>query len=68
MTQHGSNPENDPELEHDAIWQGMIKDGLPLDRDSYIFQNWLGEKPDPWTYEHEMQLPKHLRQDIPEEG
>jgi hypothetical protein len=40
----------------DPVLRGMLRDGIPLTRETYIFANW-DKKPDPWTAEHESQLP-----------
>jgi hypothetical protein len=44
----------------DPILEGMIRDNLPLTRDTYIFLNW-DKRPNPWTAEHEEQVPDIFR-------
>ena len=39
----------------------MREEGLPLTREVYIQLNWWGEKPHPWTAEHEEELPPQFR-------
>ena len=41
------------------LW--MKANGVPLTRANFIGANW-GEMPDPWTPEHEAELPSELRQ------
>jgi hypothetical protein len=56
-----------PELlqaaKHDAILQHMIKEGLPLNRETWIGLAYGGarEIPKPWTAEDEMQVPAPWR-------
>lgn len=41
----------------DMILQGMLRRGLPLNRETYIAMNWPDE-PAEWTAEHEEQVPE----------
>jgi hypothetical protein len=51
----------------DHILKFMMDNGLPLGRDTYIAINW-GEEPEPWTHEHEDELPEFMqRNDAVEE-
>ena len=36
----------------------MIKEGLPLDRETWMDLDWLGHPPKPWCIEHEMEVPE----------
>lgn len=44
----------------DPVLETMLKDNMPLNRSTYIGLNW-GGKPDPWTAEHEAEIPEPLR-------
>jgi hypothetical protein len=39
----------------------MLERGLPLDRETYLAMNWGADLPEPWTAEHEEQVPEPLR-------
>lgn len=39
----------------------MINHGRPLTRDNYILHNWGPEPPEPWTAEHEAEIPEPLQ-------
>jgi hypothetical protein len=39
----------------------MIDKGVPLTRNAYLFGAWGHEMPDPWTYEHEAEVPACFR-------
>lgn len=39
----------------------MRKNGVPLTRENYLHMAYLGEIPDPWTSEHEAELPKQFQ-------
>jgi hypothetical protein len=39
----------------------MIKHGIPLNRETWITMNYLGHPPDPWTAEHEGEVPAPWR-------
>jgi hypothetical protein len=45
----------------DLVLQFMKKHNLPVTRESYIAFAYCSEPPDPWTWEHEEDLPEHLR-------
>jgi hypothetical protein len=45
----------DPVVEH------MLKNGVVVTRENYIFCNWGTTPPDPWTIDEEDQLPKELQ-------
>ena len=44
-----------------AIIEGMRLYGIPITRKNYIESAWT-ETPDPWTPEHEDELPEFLQQ------
>jgi hypothetical protein len=52
----------DPELlhaaQHNPMLAYMIKNGLPLTRQTWIDLNWGGDTPKPWTAEDEAELPE----------
>jgi len=35
--------------------------GIPLSRNAYLIGTWGAEMPDPWTYEHEAEVPECFR-------
>ena len=39
----------------------MIKHNLPLTRATYISMAYLGHPPEPWTAEHEYELPRSFQ-------
>jgi hypothetical protein len=51
-----------PTLKH------MIKNGLPLTREKFISMNYLGHPPEPWTDEHEAELPEPFQLHPQDEG
>jgi hypothetical protein len=46
---------------HDPTLDYMIKKGIPLTRERWIKLNWLGDPPEPWCIEHEMEMPEFLQ-------
>jgi hypothetical protein len=44
----------------DPILHAMLEDGIPITRENYVEFN-LGEQPEPWTAEHEAELPEELQ-------
>jgi hypothetical protein len=52
----------DPRLLEAARYSGtlrhMIQDGLPLTREKWISMNYMGQPPEPWTAEHEAEVPE----------
>jgi hypothetical protein len=56
-TQAASVPDAD---EDDIIVQGLKRRGLAVTRENYIDRNWP-ETPEPWTAEHEAELPASLQ-------
>jgi hypothetical protein len=44
-----------------ATLDGMLKRGEPITRENFIANNW-GDMPDPWTAEHEQEMPPDLRE------
>jgi hypothetical protein len=42
----------------DPIVARMLERNLPLHRDTYLTLNWGPDQPDPWTAEHEGELPE----------
>jgi hypothetical protein len=53
---------SNPQDEDDDIVRYLKELGLPVTREAYIRVNWLGHPPEPWTEEHEQELPPSLRQ------
>ncbi len=55
----------DPHLveaaKHDPTLAYMINKGIPLTRERWIKLNWLGDPPQPWCTEHEMEVPAPWR-------
>jgi hypothetical protein len=45
----------------DSTLDWMMSKGMPLTRDSYILANWGPEPPEPWTAEHEAEIPEPLQ-------
>jgi hypothetical protein len=56
---HPTGRKNDPMVE--KLVQQMKQDGIPLTRDNYLHVAYFGETPDPWTPEHEADLPVELQ-------
>jgi hypothetical protein len=58
-------PKIDPQLLDEAkycpLLAYMIEHGIPLTREKYISMSYLGHPPDPWTAEHEAELPTPFR-------
>lgn len=46
------------------LLESMRAHKVPLDREHFIDINWPEGPPDPWGYEHEMQLPDPFRQAV----
>jgi hypothetical protein len=44
----------------DPILYAMHEDGIAITRENYVEFNW-GEQPEPWTAEHEAELPEELQ-------
>ena len=36
----------------------MMKNGAPLNRETWMSMNYLGQPPEPWTAEHEAEVPE----------
>jgi hypothetical protein len=53
------------EAEHNPMLAYMIKNGLPLNRETWINLNWGGDTPDPWTAEDEAELPPSWQRELP---
>ena len=47
--------DSDPHL------RSMIDKGIPLSRNAYLLGTWGADMPDPWTYEHEAEVPECFR-------
>lgn len=45
----------------DPIIEHALRNSLPLDRETYIAACYPDGMPDPWTAEHEAELPKIFR-------
>lgn len=50
------------EAKHSPVLAAMIKEGLPLNRQTWIDLNWGSEVPKPWTAEDEAQIPLPWRE------
>lgn len=46
----------------DPVLQTMLNSGGPLTREDYIQMAYPGNRPDPWTAEHEAELPEAFQQ------
>jgi len=51
----------------DAVLNWMFNNEVPLNRENYIFHAYAGMPPEPWTMEHENELPEPL-QDMSQVG
>jgi hypothetical protein len=49
------------EAQHSPTLKYMIDKGLPLTREQYISLKYIGHPPEPWTDEHERELPTPFR-------
>ncbi|MGF9765032.1 hypothetical protein AAII07_59295 [Microvirga sp. 0TCS3.31] len=47
--------------EDDGVLRLLRKHNIPVTRENYITVAYCSEPPDPWTWEHEEDLPEHLR-------
>jgi hypothetical protein len=47
--------------EFDCVLLLLKKHSIPVTRENYIMMAYGVESPDPWTWEHEEDLPEHLR-------
>ena len=47
----------------DSLLRWMKANGVAVTRDNYIQLAWGSEPPDPWTPEHEAELPEELQSD-----
>ena len=45
----------------DPLVDWMTDNGVPVTRDAYLGLAYGGELPDPWTADHEMDLPEPLQ-------
>jgi len=58
-------PKIDPRLlaeaEYSPTLAYMIKHGIPLTREKWISMNYMGQPPEPWTAEHEGEVPEPWR-------
>lgn len=43
---------------NDVVLRGMLDSNVPLTREHYIEKAYAGDVPDPWTAEHELELPE----------
>jgi hypothetical protein len=44
----------------------MLKNNIPLTREHYLALAYGGELPDPWTAEHELEVPGPFQVRLPE--
>ena len=54
------------EAQHDPQLDYMIRNGIPLNRKLWISMAYLGHPPEPWTAEHEAELPTPFQHNPPE--
>jgi hypothetical protein len=45
----------------DAVLELMLKCKIPMTRENYLEVAYLGQLPDPWTLEHELELPEQFQ-------
>jgi hypothetical protein len=64
-TYMATQPQTDPELLRAARYSPtlkyMLSHGMPVTREAWISMNYLGHPPDPWTDEHEAEVPEPLQ-------
>ncbi len=48
-------------LEDDDLIKYMRKMDIPLTRSAWLMLNWGSSLPEPWTAEHELELPDELQ-------
>ena len=65
VTQRRIDPELLREARHSPTLTYMIKNGLPLTREKWISMNYLGHPPEPWTDEHEAEVPTPFQHNPP---
>lgn len=53
--------ELEPYRDNDSVLNWMLSQGIEPTREKYIFHAYGGQEPDPWTHEHETQLPEPLQ-------
>lgn len=67
-----TQPKIDPRLleaaQYSPTLEHMINNGLPLTREKWISMNYLGHPPDPWTDEHEAEVPEPFQLNQQTEG
>jgi hypothetical protein len=52
----------------DLLIDWMERHGVPISREKYLALAYGKQLPDPWTYEHELELPKQIRlDDLPDD-
>jgi hypothetical protein len=61
QTQRQIDPELLREARHSPTLAYMIENGLPLTREKWISLNYVGRPPEPWTDEHEAEVPESLQ-------
>jgi hypothetical protein len=54
------------EARHDPLLKYMIEHGIPLTREKYISMAYLSHPPEPWTMEHERELPAPFQHEPPD--
>jgi hypothetical protein len=57
-----SKEEYDHQL--DPVEEALVYLGLPITRENWLDLAWPQGPPDPWTQEHEMELPRQLRRHL----
>jgi hypothetical protein len=59
-----SEPGQDEEYEDGTL--SLLKDsGVPVTRENYLQLAYMGQLPEEWTWEHEMDLPPELQESDP---
>jgi hypothetical protein len=61
MTETKIDPRLLQEAKYSPTLAYMIKNGLPLTREKWISMNYMGHPPEPWTAEHEAEVPAPWR-------
>jgi hypothetical protein len=49
---------------HSGVLRRMIREGLPLTREQWIRMAYLGHPPQPWTTEHEEEVPEPFQRPL----
>jgi hypothetical protein len=52
---------NEPKAEDNAVVKLLKRANIPVTRENYINLAYVGQPPEEWTVENEMELPEQLR-------